>query len=152
MRVYRIVKSRARVNDLSGTGSFINGGRWNFEGTYALYTSEYRSLALLETIVHTDEADLPSHMFILCIEFLENLPVYEVKAESLNFPWRSIDNNKLRMIGTEILQSNQFIAIKAPSAVLPQEFNYILNPSYPGFEKLVHLIAVESYEPDERLQ
>jgi RES domain-containing protein len=64
MLVYRIVKNRARVNDLSGTGAFMNGGRWNYEGTYALYTSEYRSLALLETLVHTEDEELPPTVIV----------------------------------------------------------------------------------------
>jgi hypothetical protein len=47
---------------------------------------------------------------------------------------------------------NQHLALKVPSAVLPREFNYILNPSFPGFENMVTIQDVDLYEPDVRLK
>jgi RES domain-containing protein len=152
MLVYRIVKSRARVNDLSGTGSFLNGGRWNYEGTYALYTSEYRSLALLETLVHTEDEELPPNLYIISIEFSEAAPLSYLAEDALPSSWRSIDNFNIRTIGNHILSMNEHLAIKVPSAVLPKEFNFILNPSFPDFEKIVNIQAVDLFEPDARLK
>jgi RES domain-containing protein len=52
MLVYRISGQRF-ANDLSGTGARLNGGRWNSVGLSLLYAASYRSLALLEILVHT---------------------------------------------------------------------------------------------------
>lgn len=150
--MYRIVKSRARVNDLSGTGAFLNGGRWNYEGTYALYTSEFRSLALLETLVHTEDEELPPNLYIISIEFSDDVPISILSEESLPLSWRSIDNFNNRTIGNQILSMNKHLAIKVPSAVLPKEFNFILNPSFLDFEKIVSIQAVDLFEPDARLK
>jgi len=38
MIVYRIAKLAKRTNDLTGTGAYLSGGRWNNPGVYALYT------------------------------------------------------------------------------------------------------------------
>lgn len=152
MRVFRTVKGRARIHDLSGTGAFINGGRWNNEGTYAVYCSEHRSLALLETLVHTENEELPPNLFILELELNEEAPVLNIELNSLPEKWRTMDNYAIRHIGDGILHSKSCAAMRVPSAVLPKEFNYILNPAFPGFENLVTLKEVYLYEPDERLK
>lgn len=59
MRVYRIVKLEKRTKDLSGTGAYMEGSRWNNEGVFALYTSESEALAMLEVMVHVQEGGLP---------------------------------------------------------------------------------------------
>lgn len=151
MLVYRIVKSKARTLDLSGTGAYLGGGRWNFEGTYALYTGEYRSLSLLETLVHLEEDELPFEMFIITIEFVDSAPVLVFSEDELPESWREIENFAIRQIGTDMLKSNNYLALKVPSAVMPFEYNYVLNPVFPEFEQLVKIKRVDKYEPDDRL-
>lgn len=51
MKLYRIT-SCAFINDLSGLGAALNGGRWNSKGVFLLYTSQNISLAQLETLKH----------------------------------------------------------------------------------------------------
>ena len=46
--------------------------------------------------------------------------------------------------------SYEFVGFKIPSAVVPQEFNYILNPNHPDF-KLIKLTKVASFNFDQRL-
>ena len=43
MQVYRIAQ-KAFINDLSGEGARLFGGRWNRRGIPLLYTAESRSL------------------------------------------------------------------------------------------------------------
>jgi RES domain-containing protein len=151
MKVFRIVKSKARTQDLSGTGSYNVGGRWNFEGTYAVYTSEYRSLALLETLVHLEEDELPSNLFIITIEIDELAPVKTIRLEELPENWRQVEDFSIRQIGSTLFQANECLALKVPSAVMPFENNVVLNPMFPGFEKLVRILSVDLHTPDERL-
>ena len=58
MTVYRLCK-QAHINDLSGTGAEINGGRWNNKGLPALYTACSRALAVLEVAVHVPLGIIP---------------------------------------------------------------------------------------------
>ena len=51
MDVYRI-SSALYIRDLTGLGPKTYGGRWNYKGVPAIYTSETRALAALEFLVH----------------------------------------------------------------------------------------------------
>ena len=151
MEVYRIAKKKHLANDLSGTGAYNEGGRWNSPGTFAVYTSENRSLAALEILVHVDEAELPPNLFIMTIEISNESPVYEMPDDQRPTDWRIPGNLALQTIGDQIFRENNYLAIKARSAVLPQEYNYILNPLFPGFHDLVKITEVSGYEVDKRL-
>ncbi len=152
MLVYRIVKSEKRTSDLTGTGAFNEGGRWNSEGVYALYTSEHAALAMLEVLVHVDEGELPPGMFIMTIDIAEDAPILEILRHDLPEDWRIPENIALKEMGDAIFEGKKFLAIKAPSAVLPDSYNYILNPLYPAYYDLVKVIRVQPLEVDKRLK
>ena len=61
MIVFRITREVYQKN-ISGIGSRIYGGRWNFKGVAVLYTSETRALSTLEYLVHTDYDLLPPRL------------------------------------------------------------------------------------------
>mgnify|MGYP001466645235 CR=1 FL=1 len=42
---------------MSGAGAHLSGGRWNSPGRYAIYASGNLSLAMLELLVHIDDAE-----------------------------------------------------------------------------------------------
>jgi RES domain-containing protein len=151
MVVYRIVQGRARAGDLSGTGAFKYGGRWNSEGVYMVYTSENRSLALLEALVHFDEEDTPPDLYIMTIEIAVAAPLYSFPDTGLPDDWREAGNLKLKSLGDAIMNGRQYLGFRARSAVLTEEFNILLNPLFPGFIDLVKVIQVTPYQPDNRL-
>jgi RES domain-containing protein len=151
MIVYRIAKSKHRATDLSGTGAFLEGGRWNNAGMHALYTSENRSLAALEILVHTDESELPPNLYIMTIEVDESAPIYEMPDSMLPTDWRIPENIALKAIGDRILTTSEHIGMKVRSAVMPHEYNYVLNPTFPDFPKFVRVVNVEAYVVDKRL-
>jgi RES domain-containing protein len=146
-----MVKNKARTLDLSGMGPYLGGGRWNFEGTYAVYTAAYRSLALLETLVHLEEDELPKDLYIISIEVSDLPPILSFSLEELPQRWRELENFSIKQMGTEMLRTQQYIALRVPSAVMPFENNFVLNPQFPEFEKFVKIVQIERYEPDERL-
>jgi len=152
MKVYRIVKMKRRASDLSGTGAFNDGGRWNSPGIFALYTSENAALALLEVLVHVDESELPPNLFLMTIELDDKAPVYEIPDRRLPTDWRMPDNMDLKRIGDRILRGEKYLAIRAKSAVMPQQYNYILNPGHPDYAKMVRVVKVEPLDVDSRLR
>jgi RES domain-containing protein len=151
MIVYRIAKRKSRANDLSGMGAYNEGGRWNSQGTYALYTSESRSLAILEILVHVEPSELPPNLFIMTIAIDENAPIFDVQLHHLPMGWRVPENSALKIMGSNLFDDKKYLAIKAPSAVVPSEYNYILNPRFPGYYDLVKVISIEEYNVDNRL-
>jgi RES domain-containing protein len=144
------VKGKNRTRDLTGMGAFLAGGRWNHEGSFALYTSENPSLALLELLVHTGSSALPPRMFIMTIEVDDDIPKYEIKDKELPKDWRTPDNFALKELGDKILSTGKSIGIKARSAVLPTQYNYIFNPKYRDYHKKVKVIKVEPLDMDQR--
>lgn len=139
------------MSDLSGTGAFLNGGRWNFENTYALYTSAHASLAVLETLVHLEEGEIPPRLFIMELQVPDHLPIWEADEAQLPANWQQVECYGIRELGSQLLGSNAWIGLKVPSAVLPIEYNFVLNPMFPDFETLVQLTSVTEYKPDNRL-
>jgi RES domain-containing protein len=151
MLVYRIVKLKKRTRDLSGTGAFNEGGRWNNEGIYALYTSENPSLALLEILVHVDESELPPQMFIITIEVDDSIPLYTMHDKKYPEDWRIPENIELKAMGDKILGKGKYLGLRARSAVMPGQYNYILNPQFPDYHKYVRVIKVEPLTIDQRM-
>src|SRR5579864_2247893 len=127
MIVYRIVQRRDRANDLSGMGAFKLGGRWNNVGVYMLYTSENRSLALLETLVHYDEEDMPPDLYIMTIEVSASAPIYEFPDDDLPGDWRDAEHIILKGLGGSLMRSPKHIGFRVRSAVLTEEYNIMLN-------------------------
>jgi RES domain-containing protein len=152
MLVYRIVKSEKRTTDLTGTGAYNEGGRWNSEGVYALYTSEHSALAMLEVLVHVDEGELPPDMFIMTIEIMDTAPVYAVPDDQLPTDWRVSENIVLKEMGDAIFSEKKYLGIKVRSAVLQDSYNYVLNPLFPGYYDLVKVMAVTPLAVDQRLR
>lgn len=151
MFVYRIVKLKNRATDLSGTGAFKFGGRWNSKGTYMLYTSENSSLAYLETIVHFDEEYFPPNLFIVKIEVDNKAPVYTVPEKDYPVDWKQLELIKNKTFGDQWMAEKKFLAIKVRSAINQFEYNYLLNPLFPRFHNLVKIVDVVKIKTDERL-
>lgn len=151
MIVYRIVNDKKRTNDLSGMGAYKFGGRWNNTGVYALYTSEHEALCLLELLVHIDEDELPGQLFIMEIEIDDNAPIYTFQLKDMPPDWRLPENIRLKQLGDEIFKKGKYIGISAPSAVLPQSYNYIFNPGHKDFHTMVRIKKIYPYDVDARL-
>lgn len=151
MRVYRIAKSEKFAADLSGTGAFKYGGRWNSKGTYMLYTSENSSLAYLETLVHLDEFNLPPHLYLTVIEIKDQKLISELSDSLYPSNWQLIDNLNNQALGDQWMNAKQYLGIKVRSAVNPSEYNILLNPLYPGYHEKLKVVSVEKIRIDSRL-
>ncbi len=151
MTVFRIVKSKNRINDLSGTGAFRVGGRWNQKGTYMLYTSENSSLAYLESLVHFTTLDFPINLHIIHLNIDDNAPIYRLPDKEYPKNWMEIGNAATQEKGTALMNDNHYLAIRVKSAINPEEYNYLLNPLFPDFQKMVRVISSAVINTDRRL-
>ena len=93
MEVYRIAK-KEYLNDLSGTGAKINGGRWNREGLYMLYTSEHLSLAVLEILANQFRKKIDSRFGFLKLELPNDNIMEYTDIEELKEGWRVSQYNE----------------------------------------------------------
>ncbi len=150
MIVYRITKT-TYMNDLTGTGARQYGGRWNHKGTGIIYTSESRSLAILEYLVHVPLSILPSDLSIVSISIPDTINLKEIPASSLPESWKIYPAPlKLADIGTNWALSNESLMLRVPSVVVEHEFNILINPSHPDI-KHVSILNAEKYLFDDRL-
>ena len=147
MILYRIAK-RAYA-DLSGTGARLFGGRWNSEGRSMVYLTSSRSLAVLEALVHLSPTNLPIDFCIMTIETPDNFA--EIKVEQLPQNWDEYpEPNSLKHIGNDFLLKQKHLLLKVPSAIVKEEFNYLLNPLHPD-AGLVKIISLTPFAFDQRL-
>lgn len=131
MTVYRIAKEKY-ARDLSGRGAQLYGGRWNSKGIPALYTSQHRSLCILELLVHTTLETAPADMVLLAIKLPDKAPVTTLTPSDLPDSWNRFPfDDFTRQAGDEELKNGSSLVLKVPSAVVPEEFNYMINPQHP---------------------
>ncbi len=57
----------------------------------------------------------------------------------------------LQKIGSDWINSLETLMLKVPSAVIPYEYNFIINTEHPAFNNKVHLARTEEYFWDSRL-
>jgi len=149
MNLFRIA-SGDYINDLSGTGAKLYGGRWNHNGTPLLYCSENISLSILEILVHFDGLTIPNNLFLLHLEladkYIDEFPKTKFKKIQ-KYPNAEIEFKKE---GQRWIKLNNALALKVPSIIIPGEFNILLNPLNENF-KTLKKIKKEKLELDQRL-
>jgi RES domain-containing protein len=87
MHVYRISLTKF-AEDITGTGAFLYGGRWNKSGTRCLYTSDSRPLAVLEYMVNAGQSGLGGQFSIAMF----NIPddnILKLNIKDLPRTWNS---------------------------------------------------------------
>ncbi len=136
-RVSRVKFAEPPYNPFDGEGARRFGGRWNSPGVAVVYASGSLSLAVLEILVHADSLSaLPDH-----VAFPLDIPqslIHELPAKELPTDWHSPSApTELRRLGDEWARAGQSVALRVPSAVIACEFNFVLNPEHPEFEKVV---------------
>ena len=148
MILYRIAKC-IYADDLSGTGARLYGGRWNSEGRSMVYLASSRSLAMLEALVHLNPTILPEDFCMVMLEVPNNL--IEVNMSLLPENWNAYpEQNILKQIGNAFLQEKKHLLMKVPSALVKEEYNYLLNPLHPKAAS-VKLLSKQPFDFDERL-
>lgn len=147
MTIYRLGNG-SYASDLSGEGAKLFGGRWNSVGRSSLYTSEYISLCILEILAKASRHTTPDNYTLLTLEIPENLSS-EIKLNKLKENWQ-IHLEYTRFIGDEFLKENEKLTLKVPSAIVPQEHNFLINPLHKDFKK-VKIISTELLNLDKRL-
>jgi len=133
---WRICKAKWARSAFDGRGAAVVPGRWNNSRTSIIYTSESRSLASLEVLVHVEDTSLISAMSLVAIpiRFAETLVETPTK-----FPvdWRDLPAPaSTRAFGDAWIASGNSAILRVPSVVTLGEYNFLLNPYHPDFSRL----------------
>ncbi len=136
LQVWRLVKRNRAETAFDGEGAFRFGGRWNSRGQRVVYASSTLALALLEILVHIDPSRTVPELVAFPIqipgEMLERGPHSNLDRIGDGLPWSLRDT---RQIGDRWATDAKQPVLQVPSALIPIESNYLLNPAHPDFTK-----------------
>ncbi|MBV8253835.1 MAG: RES family NAD+ phosphorylase [Chitinophaga sp.] len=150
MDVYRISKC-AYINDLSGTGARLYGGRWNSKGHSIVYTAGSRALAALEVLVHIPLKNIIQDFCIAAIHIPDNIAIRTLTEKDLPAKWQSLAPlPELQCIGDEWIATSKYAVLKIPSVVIADEFNYLINPEHPEAQGII-VSETKPFVFDQRL-
>ena len=149
MIVFRLSKGKYH-RDLSGKGAEMYGGRWNSKGTALLYTSQSRALAFAEISMHIPLGIVPKDYFLINIQIPDSANILELTEADMPADWRSNPHSdSTQRIGDGFATALQYLVLRVPSAVVPGDFNFLINPSHPAMKE-VTIADVEPFEFDSR--
>jgi len=150
MKVYRIGKTK-HAADMTGEGSKLFGGRWNHKTVPCIYTSESRALALLEYTVNINIEEIPRALSIITLEIPSN-NIESIAEDQIPGNWKEVPAPaSTKDFGTHLLKTSLHPIFKIPSSVMPQEYNYILNPLHAD-SKYYKIIEIADFIYDVRIK
>jgi RES domain-containing protein len=149
--VYRVLRKAYARTPFDGEGSYQYGGRWSSPGIRLSYASEHQSLAMLEYFVHLEASDAPPDLVLASADVPDDLPRQRIDVGKLPVNWRDIPAPpELARMGDEFVQLGNGCLLIVPSALVPSENNWLINPLHGEFRK----ITIRETEPltyDSRL-
>lgn len=154
MRVFRIEREKYLESTLKGIGAALSEGfRWNSRNTFLVYTSASRALATLEIAVHLDLAeDLPQDRFYVEIEIPDSVEIQALRREDLPENWDSKPPGlETQFIGDDFVSQGSAAVLKVPSAIVPYEYNYLINPNHRDAAR-ISVISVNPLSFDPRIR
>ena len=147
--LWRLYRSKHGAG-LDGIGGLFADGRWHTRGERVVYFGASAAIVVLERLAHIDPDLLPNDLRLASFEFpstgrvihaadISHLPAnwiqHEARTRQLAANWRSALSSAL---------------LSVPSAILPEESNYVLNPQHPD-AKALRLIRERPFTFDSRL-
>lgn len=136
IQVWRIIHESTLKTAFSGDGSHKHGGRWNSRGYRVIYVADSLALATLEILVHGVPYETLKRFYCIPAKIPEDL-IEQVNQKKLSANWRKDPPPAtLQKIGNKWVKDNQSAVLKVPSAVIPVEFNYMINPKHPDVSKI----------------
>lgn len=116
-----------------------------------VYTSQSRSLAALETLVHLERPQLLEIEFVFIMAAVPDELILSIDISSLGEVSNvKPDLRRTQKIGDAWLASGQSLALRVPTAIVPGEFNVLLSPDHPDWP-LVNIGQPEPFGFDRRL-
>ncbi|MGH8673842.1 MAG: RES family NAD+ phosphorylase, partial [Burkholderiales bacterium] len=104
-------------------------------GVPLVYTAASRSLAMLEMLVQDEP--LRARYLVIEARIPRGIVISRIKVDDLPSGWRDLAaRERPQAIGAEWAGKRSTAVLAVPSAVLPAETNYLLNPLHPEFGRI----------------
>ncbi len=126
MTVYRCSLAKWAA-DLSGTGAYLYGGRWNTRGTPLLYTAENNVLAAFEVALRIPLDQISKNYVMIPIDIPDDAEVFTPRLPT---NWYT-DAAITQKVGDQFAAAAKHLLMKVPSALMTDAYNYLINPAHP---------------------
>jgi RES domain-containing protein len=136
---------------LAGDGGLRASGRWHTPGQRIVYCAQSAAGALLEAVVHFEIAieALPRRYRPLKLVAPDDLRVERLRPDALPRNW--VERAEItRDIGDAWLQRGTTALLCVPSAIVPETFSVLVNPTHGGASR-VAVVAATEHAVDPRL-
>ncbi len=151
IHAWRITKRRYTGSAFDGEGARRYGGRWNSPGHAAVYVSETRALATLEILAGLRTPVVVPAYVLIGVEFDEVL-VTSLDSADLPQSWKAYPPDPgTQMLGDRWIVAKESAVLRVPSALVPGEFNFVINPHHPDFGS-IRIGEPEDLHLDPRMQ
>jgi RES domain-containing protein len=102
--------------------------------------------------VHLDKDLAPPSFVAIPADIPDDAPITRIRAADLVAGWRtSPPPQSLAEIGGRWLEAKHTLMLAVPSAIIPSDLNYLLNPLHPQFRR-IRIGRPESFAFDPRLR
>ena len=102
-----------------------------------VYTSSSLALAAMELFVHLNPTEAPDDLVSVTATLPEATKIEIKEASRLPADWRRVDSPLLRDFGSNWAREKRTVALRVPSAVVPEEWNVLLDPAHRFFVRIV---------------
>jgi RES domain-containing protein len=134
--VWRIIDAKYKDKAFAGAGARIHGGRWNSKGVAVVYTAGSLALASIEMVVNLPAPKLLQKYVRISahigLDLILNLPKIDLPQDWNRRPIPP----STQAIGDRWFKEQSSAVQRVPSIVVPDEYNYLLNPTHPDFSKI----------------
>jgi RES domain-containing protein len=129
-----------------GSGAAIYGGRWNPAGVVVIYAAGSLSLAMLERLVQ--RRNLASTIVVVA-ETPDDIEIDDLTKQP-PAEWRTLGSVSAQAAGAAWIAGRRTALLRVPSALVPREPNYLVNPLHPD-ARFIRPGEPEPLEWDSRL-
>lgn len=148
MLVFRIAHEKY-ADALQASG---RAARWNENDIAMIYTSGSRALCCLENVVHRSKLGLSANFRLMTIKIPDDMVMMHIDLKSLPADWTDFSGMYYTQnLGSRWVQSRETAVLKVPSSIVPDEYNYLINPLHEQFKR-IKLLEVKPFLFDDRIK
>ena len=150
MQVWRLIKTKYADTAFDGEGARLYGARWSSVGTRVAYAASNSALAVLEVLVHVENADVLSSYSLIEASLPDTL-IETLDAPRLPNKWNAWPvPPAVQAVGDAWAQANHTLALQVPSAIVRGGSTLLINPAHRDFSRFV-VQRVDRFRFDPRL-
>lgn len=153
IEAWRIIREKYidRKRAFSGEGAAKSGERWNHISIPVVYASGHLSLAALERFVNMGHEGKYLRFVYFRLEIPDNI-IEVVEPIMLPSNWRSVPaTDSTKDFGTRWVKEGRSAILRVPSAIIPVEYNFVLNPYHPDFKNSIKIDDPKPFSYDHRM-